>query len=255
MDDILLRLTSSPWIPFVVGTDDGPRLQVAVDLDRGYDIREFRFPLTTAHLAVLRSDLARHLLLWCALEPACEDAARAGRDVRPDPERTRATIDVVLLGPPEQVAAALLPLAPVAVRRLVAHHADPDALERGDLFAALATVREEADWDLVHDRDARRSRAARGIVLTPLDAAVLRYTGRYLHPSAAPRRIDGAVDPVLLPEVLAVVDRAQAAIQDVAEAEQRDAVAAALSSHRLAEEATEEIASLLWFEQRRRNRG
>lgn len=58
---------------------------------------------------------------------------------------------------------------------------------------------------------ADRRRAERGAVLGPLDAAILRYTGRYLHGSTVPRRIPDAVDPALLPEVMRVIATAEQA--------------------------------------------
>lgn len=58
---------------------------------------------------------------------------------------------------------------------------------------------------------ADRRRAERGAVLGPLDAAILRYTGRYLHGATVPRRMPDAVDPVLLPGVMRVIATAEQA--------------------------------------------
>lgn len=54
-------------------------------------------------------------------------------------------------------------------------------------------------------------RARRGVTLTPLDAAVLRYTGQYVHGSTLPRRIPEAVPDALLPEVMQVIATAEKA--------------------------------------------
>ncbi|NEE27738.1 CchlT, partial [Streptomyces sp. SID7982] len=56
-----------------------------------------------------------------------------------------------------------------------------------------------------------RRRAERGVVLGPLDTALLKYTGQYLHGATIPKRMPDAVDPALLPEVMRVLATAERA--------------------------------------------
>lgn len=95
--------------------------------------------------------------------------------------------------------------------RLIAHGAGIDLLERGQVCAALRTATETSDGKRAQEYQANRRRAERGTVLGPLDTAILRYTGQYLHGSTIPKRTPDAVDPALLPEVVRVVATAEQA--------------------------------------------
>ncbi|MFJ8045396.1 DUF6357 family protein [Kitasatospora sp. NPDC096147] len=197
----------SGWIPSVVRQDGELRLMLAAGADANHEPRTFTFPIGEAHLTVIRSDLARHLLLWTALLPLCDAAGTRGPL---DEDAAVALLDPVLLAPPEEVD-ALFRRIRWDGGQLIAHGADPDLLERGRVCAALSAATETADARRAQEYHADRRRAERGVVLGPLDAALLRYTGQYLHGSTVPRRTPGAVDPSLLPEVLRVVGTAERA--------------------------------------------
>ncbi|MFD7656411.1 DUF6357 family protein [Actinosynnema sp. NPDC059797] len=199
------------WIPRVVRADGGLRLQLGAGADANHDPRTFTVPVTAAHLRVIRDDLTRHLLLWSALLPLCTAAGTRG----PLDERAAvALLDPILLGAPEEVEALFRDIA-WDRRQLVAQGADVELLERGEVFAALRSATEKSDWRRVHEYDADRDRARRGVRLTPLDAALLEYTGRYLHGGKRPTREPDAVDPALLPEVMRVIATAERACAGV----------------------------------------
>ncbi|WP_275421776.1 DUF6357 family protein [Catellatospora citrea] len=95
--------------------------------------------------------------------------------------------------------------------RLVAHGADTGLLERGQVCAAMRVATEGSNEKRAREYQADRRRAERGTVLGPLDAAILRYTGQYLHGATVPRRLPDAVDPALLPQVMRVIATAEQA--------------------------------------------
>ncbi|CAM5392404.1 hypothetical protein SMICM304S_04232 [Streptomyces microflavus] len=68
----------------------------------------------------------------------------------------------------------------------------------------MRAATETSNGKRAQEYHANRRRAERGTVLGPLDAAVLKYTGQYLHGATVPRRMPDAVEPVLLPEVMRV---------------------------------------------------
>ncbi|UVS80492.1 DUF6357 family protein [Actinokineospora sp. UTMC 2448] len=195
------------WLPRVIRADGGLRLQLGAGADANHDPRTFAFPVSAAHLAVIRDDLVRHLLLWSAVLPLC---AAAGTRGPLDESAAVALLDPILLGPPDDVE-SLFRRIPWDKRQLVAQGADIDLLERGEVFAALRSGTAASDWQRVHRYDADRDRARRGVRLTPLDAALLQYTGRYLHGGRVPTREPDAVDPDLLPEVMRVIATAEQA--------------------------------------------
>ncbi|SCF18881.1 DUF6357 family protein [Micromonospora chokoriensis] len=55
------------------------KLKLAAGADANHEPREFTVPISEAHLAVIREDLPRHLLLWSAVLPLCEAAGTEGR--------------------------------------------------------------------------------------------------------------------------------------------------------------------------------
>jgi len=195
------------WIPSVVREDGALRVELGAGADALHQPRTFSFPIAERHLEVIRDDLARHLLLWVAVLPLCDAAGTAGLL---DEDAAVALLDPVLLGPPEEVD-ALFRAAGTRTTTLVAHGADLRLLERGQVLDSLGSATERADWERAQAYEANRGRARRGVHLAPIDEAVLRYTGQYLHGATRPGRNPEAVDPELLSEVLRVVATAEQA--------------------------------------------
>ncbi|WEH38291.1 DUF6357 family protein [Streptomyces sp. AM 2-1-1] len=206
MRDIVFTRRSG-WIPNVVREDGELKLMIGAGADANHEPRTFTFPIGEAHLAVIRTDLTRHLLLWSAVLPLCDAAGTRGRL---DEDAAVALLDPILLSSPADVD-ALFGRIEWDRGRLVAHGADIDALDRGQVCVAMRAATETSDTKRAQEDHAQRRRAERGTVLGPLDAAVLRYTGQYLHGATVPRRIPDAVDPALLPEVVRVIAAAEQA--------------------------------------------
>jgi hypothetical protein len=205
MSDIIF--TRRGWIPKVIREDGGLKLMLAAGADANHDPRTFTFPIREDHLAVIQDDLARHLLLWTAVLPLCDAAGTRGEL---DKNAAVALLDPVLLAAPADVDALFGRIRWYSAR-LVAHGADIDLLEHGQVYAAMRTATESANEKRAQEYQANRRRAERGVVLGPLDTEVLRYTGQYLHGSTVPRRIPDAVDPALLPQVMRVIATAEQA--------------------------------------------
>ena len=199
--------TRGGWIPKVVRASDGLRIELGAGADALHSPRTFSFPITEAHLEVVRGDLARHLLLWVAVLPLCD---AAGIDGPLDEAAAVALLDPVLLGTPAEVDTFLRDVR-VELVTLVRHGADVALLERGELLSALHSATEEPDHQRGQVYVADRERARRGVTLGPLDEAVLKFVGHYLHGSTRPGRHPDAVDPALLPEVLGVIDTGEKA--------------------------------------------
>ncbi|MFF7340178.1 DUF6357 family protein [Streptomyces sp. NPDC008163] len=201
----------SGWIPRVVREDGMLKVMLGAGADANHEPRTFTFPLGEEHLAVIREDLGRHLLLWSAVLPLCDAAGTRGRL---DEAAAVALLDPVLLAGPAEVDAYFRRI-PWDQGLLIAHGAGIDLLERGRVCAAMRTATEASDTRRAQEYRAERRRAERGAVLGPLDAAVLRYTGQYVHGATIPRRLPDAVDPALLPEVMRVVATAERACADL----------------------------------------
>ncbi|WP_433570212.1 DUF6357 family protein [Streptomyces sp. CA-251247] len=206
MRDIVFTRMSG-WIPNVIREDGELKVMLAAGADANHEPRTFTFSIGEAHLAVIREDLARHLLLWSAVLPLCDDAGTRGRL---DENAAVALLDPILLAAPADVD-ALFQRIRWDRSRLIAHGADIGLLERGQLCAAMRAATETSNGKRAQEYQADRRRAERGAVLGPLDAAILRYTGQYLHGATVPRRLPDAVDPALLPEVLGVIATAEQA--------------------------------------------
>ncbi|MEU8702252.1 DUF6357 family protein [Streptomyces sp. NPDC048680] len=206
MRDIVFTRASG-WIPNVIREDGELKLMLGAGADANHAPRTFTFPIGEAHLAVIREDLARHLLLWSAVLPLCDAAGTRGRL---DENAAIALLDPVLLSTPADVD-ALFQRIPWDRGRLIAHGADIDLLERGQVCAATRAATETPNGKRAQEYHANRRRAERGAVLGPLDAAILKYTGQYLHGATAPRRMSDAVDSALLPEVMRVIATAEQA--------------------------------------------
>ncbi|MFE3675702.1 hypothetical protein YW3DRAFT_04983 [Streptomyces sp. MnatMP-M77] len=206
MRDVVFTRRSG-WIPNVVRVDGELKLMLGAGADANHEPRTFMFPIEETHRAVIQEDLARHLLLWSAVLPLCDAAGTRGRL---DEEAAVALLDPVLLSAPGDVD-AIFRRIPWDRGRLIAHGADIDLLERGQVWAAMRGATETSDGKRAQKYHADRRRAERGTVLGPLDSAILMYTGQYLHGSTVPKRKSDAVDPALLPEVLRVVATAEEA--------------------------------------------
>ncbi|MET9397949.1 DUF6357 family protein [Kitasatospora sp. NPDC002965] len=206
MRDIVFTRRSG-WIPNVVREDGELKLMLGAGADANHEPRTFTFSIGEAHLAVIREDLARHLLLWSAALPLCDDAGTRGRL---DEIAAVALLDPILLGAPADVD-ALFQRIRWDRSRLIAHGADIGLLERGQVCAAMRAATETSNGKRAQEYHADRRRAERGAVLGPLDTAILRYTGQYLHGGTVPRRMPDAVEPALLPEVLRVIATAEQA--------------------------------------------
>ncbi len=195
------------WIPRVIREDGELRLELGAGADANHDPRTFTVSVSHAHLEVIQDDLARHLLLWSAILPLCDAAGTRG----PIDERAAVELlDPILLGTPGDVESLFRRIS-WDKRQLVAQGADVELLERGRISAALRSARVRSDWTRVQRYDADRHRARRGVRLTPLDAALLTYIGRYLHGGKRPSREPDSVDPELLPEVMQVIAIAEQA--------------------------------------------
>ncbi|MFJ4960903.1 DUF6357 family protein [Streptomyces sp. NPDC088729] len=206
MRDIVFTRESG-WIPNVIREDGELRLMLGAGADANHAPRTFTFSISEAHLAVIREDLARHLLLWSAALPLCDAAGTRGRL---DEDAAVALLDPILLAAPADVD-ALFRRIRWDRSRLIAHGADIGLLERGQVCAAMRAATEASNGKRAQEYHADRRRAERGAVLGPLDAAILRYTGQYLHGATVPRRMPDAVDPALLPDVIRVVATAEQA--------------------------------------------
>ncbi|WNI26137.1 DUF6357 family protein [Streptomyces sp. ITFR-16] len=206
MTDIVFTRRSG-WIPNVIREDGELKLMLGAGADANHEPRTFTFPITEAHLAVIREDLPRHLLLWSAVLPLCDAAGTRGRL---DENAAVALLDPILLSAPADVD-ALFRRIRWDRGQLIAHGADIGLLDRGQVCAAMRGATETSDGQRAQKYHADRRRAERGTVLGPLDAAILRYTGQYLHGSTVPKRLPDAVDPALLPEVLRVIATAEQA--------------------------------------------
>lgn len=206
MRDIVFT-RGSGWIPNVIREDGELKLMLGAGADANHDPRTFTFPIGEAHLAVIREDLARHLLLWSAVLPLCDAAGTRGRL---DENAATALLDPILLSAPADVD-ALFQRIQWDRGRLIAHGADIPLFERGQVCAAMRAATETPNGKRAEEYHANRRRAERGTVLGPLDAAILTYTGQYLHGATIPKRLPDAVDPALLPEVMRVIATAEQA--------------------------------------------
>ncbi|QEU70583.1 CchlT [Streptomyces nitrosporeus] len=206
MRDIVFTRRSG-WGVEVIREGGELRLMLGGGADANHEPRTFTFPIGEAHLSVIREDLARHLLLWSAVLPLCDAAGTRGRL---DENAAVALLDPILLSPPADVDTLFRHIR-WDRGRLIAHGADIGLLERGQVCAAMRGATEASDGKRAQEYHADRRRAVRGVVLAPLDAAVLRYTGQYLHGATIPGRIPDAVDPALLPEVMRVIATAEQA--------------------------------------------
>ncbi|MEZ2371100.1 DUF6357 family protein [Arthrobacter sp. RCC_34] len=196
-----------PWMPTAIREGGALSLRIVGGADANHDPREFSIPLTEPQLEVIQHDLERHLLLWSAFLPLCYDAGIKGPLKTP---AAMALLDPILFGTPQEID-ALFRRIPWDKRQLVAQGADIPPLERGKVKDAVRTATQYSDWNRMWEYDADQRRAARGVRLGPLDAALLKYTGRYAQGGKTPARHSSAVEPELLPQVLEVIAVAERA--------------------------------------------
>lgn len=206
MTDVVF-VRKNGWFPVVVRVAGELRLRFAAGADASHDPRTFTVPIEEDHLDVIRNDLARHLLLWSALIPLGETA---GTLATIDERAAVALLNGILLSSASEVE-ALFRIIPWDKNQLITYGADINLLERGHVVAAMRTATAEADWPRAQEYIAQSRRAVAGVVLTPLDTAVLKYTGQYLHGATVPQRRPEAVGSELLQEVLKVVATAETA--------------------------------------------
>ncbi|NHB85498.1 hypothetical protein G7085_15140 [Tessaracoccus sp. HDW20] len=139
--------------------------------------------------------------------PLC-DAAGIDRPI--DEDVAVALLDPILLGTPDEVIATL---GAVSWRKdlLVAHGADIALLERGDVLAAMERGTAAANHELAQEYRANKGRQRRGVRLSELDTAVLKYTGQYLTGANIPARKPGSVPSRFRARVLQVIGTAEEA--------------------------------------------
>jgi len=191
------------WMPYVVRRDGVLFLEFGAGSDANHEPRTFNIPITKDHLEVIRTDFIRHILLWSAVLPLAEAAGT--RDPL-DEHAAVALLDPILLGSEAEIE-KLFKEIKWHHGHLIAHHADPALLALGKIFAAAQSLTKESDPQLVREYDAGR----RHLFIPSLDEAVLRYTNKYLYGGGLPSRNPDAVDPELLPQVLAIIGTAEQA--------------------------------------------
>lgn len=168
--------------------------------------RTFTIPIQPSHLTVLREDLARHLIAWSVLSQLCIDA---GPTKPLDELAAFGILDTILLGP--QHVDEFLSHTTFDRALLARHGADFDLLERGQVMDAMRNPDPNPDYERAQNYMADRERTKRGVSLSALDTAVLRFTGQYLHRSGRPHRDRKAVKPGLRPEVNDIIAAAEQA--------------------------------------------
>ena len=193
------------WLPKVVRGDAGLRLAIIGGAGPLHDPREFDIALTTEQADAIRDDLPRFLILYSTLMPLCDAAGIAGTI---DEDAAVALLNPILLGTPDE---AIVALSGVHWRKdlLVAHGADIALLERGDVLAAMERGTAAANHERAQEYRANKGRQRRGVRLSELDTAVLKYTGQYLTGANIPVRKPGSVPSRFRSQVLEVIGTAE----------------------------------------------
>lgn len=196
-------------MPFVVRKDNALFLELGAGADANHEPRTFDIPINEAQLEVIKSDLARHILLWIAIIPLCE---AAGTSDPLDEAAAMALCNTILLGSESDVEAYFKDFNKRAFSPLAAHHADTDLLEEGKLFAATKNLTAEADPELSKEYTTKHYWLGQGVTFSPIDEAILRYGNQYFHGGSVPTRNPELVNPDLLPQVLEVITTAEKAV-------------------------------------------
>ena len=207
MSSVTVFNRENSWLPKVIREGEGLRLEFVGGADALHDPRTFSIPIEEEHLGALRADLARHLILESALRPLCH-AAGVGDPL--DEGAAVALLGPILLARPDE-ADAFLQHTSWEQALLVAHGASIELLESGRIVESMSAATESTDWQRARAYRADRGRARRGVTLSPLDAAILKFTGQYVHGSTIPHRDPAATEPALLSEVLGVITTAERA--------------------------------------------
>lgn len=208
-EEIVLRRQG--WIPNVVRKNGVLHLEFGGGADANHEPRTFAFPITEEHFAVIKNDLARNLLLWLAVAPLAD---AAGTEDPFNDEAAIALLDPILFGSEPEVEALFIKNN-WDTQGLVAFNADITLLNQGALFASLQNATEEANQQRAAEYAADKERASREVILSDLDAAILRYTNQYLYRSGIPVRKPDEVDPALLSQVLEVLATAEKAAEGI----------------------------------------
>lgn len=145
MDELVFARESS-WFPSVIRQDGELRIHLIGGADALHDPRTFTFPIEAAHLTVIRTSLARHLLLYCALTPLA-NAAGIGGPL--DESAALALLDPILLSTDDEVDRFFWKNR-WDKRLLVAHGANIRLLGRVQLVAAVRHATPNPDWSRVH---------------------------------------------------------------------------------------------------------
>ena len=130
------------WMPRAIEEGGVLLLEVVGGADALHGPRVFTVPLREEHLTVLRDSLRRHVLLYAALAPLCDQAGIRGDW---DEQAADSLLDPILLGSPEEVDATMRGHR-IDRRRLVAHRASIPLLTRRRYFDAAQSVTESTDW-------------------------------------------------------------------------------------------------------------
>ncbi len=197
----------NPWLGRVIKKDGNYFLLFPAGADANHDSRLFKAPIAEEEIKVLSSNLSRHILVMSALSAL---GGTAGTE-RPIDEVAVRKILTTILTESEPIIESFLKEIPMDIGMLVAHGAHPILLEQGNIFPAIESVTETSDWNITWEYYADRDRRRRGVVLSPLDKALLLFCGQYVHRSTIPSRNPEAVDKVLLPKVLEVISVAEEA--------------------------------------------
>jgi hypothetical protein len=209
-DEIVFN-RKNKWFGEVIKRGDTLLFKIAAGANENHEPRIFFFPISQPQVTALKADLSRHILLLSVLLPLCD---AAGLKDQPDQEAASHLFATLLLGADQEIE-TVFNNAVWYPEVLIAYGADISKLESGEIFAAVQTVNEQADWPRAQEYNANQDRLRRGIELSPLDAAVLKYAGLYIYSSALPSRRPGEVEPELLPEVLAIISIAEKASEGI----------------------------------------
>ncbi|MGC5617160.1 DUF6357 family protein [Georgenia sp. Z1491] len=148
------------WLPDVLREDGRLRLEIIGGADALGDARRFTIPFSEAHVARIREDLPRHVLLRAALLPLCYAAGSMGRMDEPAAVRL---LESVLYGDEGEVDAVFETSPGDSTHTLISHGADPVLLDAGKAYAAAQSAVASTSWDLVREYEERR----RGPLATP----------------------------------------------------------------------------------------
>ncbi|WP_293699129.1 DUF6357 family protein [uncultured Agrococcus sp.] len=134
------------WLPSV--SSDGGRflLEIIGGADALGDARKFTVSVSEEHVARIRDDLPRHVLVRAALLPLCY---AAGSLNHLDESAAVRLLDTILHGNEHEVDAAFENISWDSRCALISHGADPALLDAGKVFAASQSATSAGSWDRV----------------------------------------------------------------------------------------------------------